>query len=49
MKQTVLNMWQENRTLSTINHKENMVEEMKLSVIQNFGNLIFMITMMLAF
>ena len=49
MKQTVLNMWQENGTLSTINHKENMVEEMKLSVIQNFGNPIFMITMMLAF
>ena len=37
------------RTLSMINHMENMVKEMELSIIQKFWNLLFVITAMLTF
>ena len=50
MKQTILVSWQQNRTPSIIvNQMEIMMQEMKLSVIQNYQNLIFVITVIVAF
>ena len=49
MKQTILNSWQENRTLSMINQTQIMKQEIKLSVMQKLQNLIFLITAMLTF
>ena len=47
MKQTILNLWQENRTLSMIVETQIIMQQMKLPIILKFWNLIFMITTML--
>ena len=36
MKQTILDLWQENGRLSVIIHNEIMVQEMKWSIIHKF-------------
>ena len=36
MKQTIINLGQGNRVLSIINQMQIMMQEMKLSIIQNF-------------
>ena len=47
MKQTILNLWQKNEILSIINPMKNMAKAIKLSVIQGFINLIFVVITML--
>ena len=49
MKQTILNLWQENGALSMINQMQIKMKEMKLSIILKFQTLIFVITTMLEF
>ena len=49
MKKTILNLWQENGTLSMINQMQIKMMEMKLSIILKFQTLIFVITTMLKF
>ena len=39
MKQTILNLWRDNETLLMIIQKHIMMQEMKVSIIQNFKNL----------
>ena len=36
MKQMILNLWQENETLSMIIQNKIMIQQMKLSIIQKF-------------
>ena len=36
MKETILNLWQENGTLPMINQKQIMMQEIKLFIIQRF-------------
>ena len=47
MKQTIVNLRQKNEILSMINPMKNMAKANKLSIIQEFLNLIFVITTML--
>ena len=47
--ETLLNLWQETRTLSKIIRKPIIKKEIKLSIIQKIWNLIFLITTMFAF
>ena len=49
MKQTILNLWQENGALSMISQMQIKMKEMKLSIILKFQTLIFVITTMLKF
>ena len=49
MKKTILNLRQENGTLSMINQMQIKMMEMKLSIILKFQTLIFVITTMLKF
>ena len=47
MKQVILNLWQENKTLPMIHQMQIMMKKMKLSVTQKYQNLTFVITRML--